>query len=125
MPSLRGIVSVCVRVWTVGDRVVTQTWGLRVRSTTTSDDAIIMMRLIATRSVGVSPSLFHCSLVLFRFLSRDTRYECTPPSFPLFLSLCIFASLIRVLFRPYRDTSRLLFRPHRQLLSPVGITLTR
>lgn len=115
-----------LRVWIVGERVVTQTWGLRVRSTTTSDDAVIMMRLIATRSVGVSSSLFHRSLVLFRFLSlatQDTSARHLPS--PLFLSLCIFASLIRVLFRSYRDPSRLLFRPHRQLLSPVRITLTR
>lgn len=53
-----------VCAWIVGDRVVTQTWGLRVRSTTTSDDAVTMMRFIATRDVGVSPSLFRRPLVL-------------------------------------------------------------
>lgn len=49
-----------------------------------------MMRLIETRGVGVSPSLFRMSFrpPLPISLSRDTRYECTPSPF---LSFSLFA----------------------------------
>jgi len=74
-----------------------------VRSTTTSDNTVIMMRLIETRGVGVSPSLFRMSFrpPLPISLSYDTRYECTPTSFSIFFSLCILPFLICELLCPY------------------------
>jgi len=86
-----------------GDRVVTQTWGLRVRSTTTSDDVVIVTRLIAIRGVGVSPSLSHRPLVL---LSRFLSFAILDTSARHLLSLYSRRSLVRaIFFDPCSDAS--------------------
>lgn len=106
------------------DQVVTQTWGLHVRSTTTSDDTVIVMRLIAMRGVGVSPSLFRCSLVvLFRFLFLATRDTSACHLLSLHLSLHLRVSHPRTLTSLSRCVSFLIL-PARPSFS-MGITRTR
>lgn len=66
-------------------------------------------------SLSVSVSLYPPVLLFPISLTRDTKYECAPSSFPLslFLSVSLHLRVSHVRFCPYRDTSRLLFRPRR------------
>lgn len=85
----RVCVCVCMRAWIAWDgrdQVVTQTWGLHVRFTTTSDDAVIVMRLITMRgSVSVSISLPSRPLLpISLFLATQDTNACHP-----FLSLSL------------------------------------
>lgn len=81
------------------DRVVTQTWGLRVRSTTTSDDTVIMYdaayRDVRCGSVSVSISLAsrHALPISLSLSRHKIRVHATfLLSLSLSLHLCVLSS---------------------------------
>lgn len=101
-------VSACVRAVDCRDQVVTQAWGLHVRSTTTSDDTVITLWLIAMRGVGVSPSLFRRPSVLLSSDCSLSRRKIRVHATSLFLSLHLRVSHPRTFMSLSRYVSSLI-----------------
>ena len=106
----------CVCVCARGSGRYPDTRGLRVRSTTTSDDARHRDAVYrGTRCGSISVFISVPSLSFFFSLFRDTRYECT--SFSFFFFLFAFSRLSSPRIFSVFIVTRLLFRPRRQLHS--------